>query len=97
VRPDVEYLVLRTPKNNPGWRKRWFYARDQPVVGQNFGIEEFCATNALWPRTSWAHELTDEEMMITEPLMEKIRQLRSTPEKEVTILQLIHTFIERRV
>jgi hypothetical protein len=79
VRPDVEYFVLQTPENNPGWRTRWFYARDQPAVSQNFGIEKFHATNALRTRVSWAHELTDEKMTTTEPLMEKIRQLRSTP------------------
>jgi hypothetical protein len=36
-------------------------------------------------------------MVITNPLMEKIRQLRSTPEKEVSSLQLIRTSIERRI
>jgi hypothetical protein len=89
--------VLRTPENNPGWRTRWFYARDQPIAGQNFGIEEFHATSALRPRVSWAHALTDEEMMIIEPLVEKIMQLQSIPGKEVNGLQLIHTFVERRV
>jgi hypothetical protein len=36
-------------------------------------------------------------MAITEPLMQKIAQLRSTPGKEVTGLQLTQTFIERRI
>jgi hypothetical protein len=36
-------------------------------------------------------------MAITEPLMEKITHLRSIPGKEVTSLQLICTFIERRI
>jgi hypothetical protein len=84
VHPDVEYFILRMPENNPGWRTRWFYARDQPAAGQNFRLEEFRATNALWPRVSWAHGLSNEEIAIIEPLMEKIRQLRSVPEKEVT-------------
>jgi hypothetical protein len=35
-----------------------------------------------------------EEMAITEPLMQKILELRSTPGKEVTRFQLIRTFIE---
>jgi hypothetical protein len=43
------------------------------------------------------HELTKEEMTTTEPLMEKIWQLRATPEKEVSGLQLICTFIERQI
>jgi hypothetical protein len=70
VRPDVEYFKLQTPKNNSGWRTRWFYAKDQPTVGQEFGLKEFCPT--LRTRASWAHELTEEEMAITKPLMEKI-------------------------
>jgi hypothetical protein len=85
------------PGNNPGWRTRWFYAKDQPAVDQEFGLEEFCATSALRPRASWVHELTEEKMAITEPLMERIRQLRATPKKEMSSLQLIRTFIERRI
>jgi hypothetical protein len=84
VCPEVEYFELWTPENNPGRRTRWFYTKDQPVGGQDFGLEEFHLTNALRPRVSWAHELSKEEMMITEPLMEKIQRLRSTPKKAVT-------------
>jgi hypothetical protein len=83
--------------NNPGWKTRWFYAKDQPAIGKEFGLEEFRPTNVLRPRASWEHELTDEEMAITTLLMEKIRRLRATPEKEVSGLQLIRTFIERRI
>jgi hypothetical protein len=36
-------------------------------------------------------------MKITEPLMKKIEQLRATPKKELSGLQLIRTFIERRI
>jgi hypothetical protein len=75
VHPDVEYFVLRMPENNLGWKTRWFYAMDQPATCQNFGLEEFRATNALRPRVSWAHKLSDKEVAIIEPLMEKIRQL----------------------
>jgi hypothetical protein len=60
VRQDVEYFNLRTPENNPDWRTKWFYAKDKPSTGQEFGLEE---------------------MKITQPLMEKIQQLRATPEK----------------
>jgi hypothetical protein len=97
VRPEVDYFNLRMPENNPSWRTRWFYAKDQPAAGQNFGIEEFCATNDLRPRLSWAHALTDEEVAFTEPFLNKIAQLRSAPEKEATGLQLIRTFIKRQV
>jgi hypothetical protein len=36
-------------------------------------------------------------MRITEPLMEKIQQLRATLKKELSGVQLVWTFIERRV
>jgi hypothetical protein len=97
VRQDIEYFRLRTPENNPGWRTKWFYAKEKPSTGPEFRLEEFRPTSILRPRALWAHELTDEEMKITQPLMEKIQQLRATPEKEVYGLQLIRTFIERRV
>jgi hypothetical protein len=72
------------PENNPGWRTKWFYAKDKPSVGQGFGLDEFCPTNVLRPRASWAHELTEEDMKITQPLIEKIQQLWAMPEKELS-------------
>jgi hypothetical protein len=82
------------PENNPGWRTKWFYAKEKSSAGEDFGLEEFRATTVLRPRASWRHELSKEEMKITEPLMEKIQQLRATPKKELLGVQLIHTFIE---
>jgi hypothetical protein len=38
---------------------------------------------------SWRHDLSDEEMKIMEPLMEKIQQLRATPKKELSGIQLV--------
>jgi hypothetical protein len=97
VRPDVPYFNLQTPENNPRWSTKWFYAKDKSSAGENFGLEEFRATTALRSSVSWRHELSEEEMKITEPLMEKIQQLRATPKKELSGVQLIQTFIEHRV
>jgi hypothetical protein len=46
---------------------------------------------------SWKHDLSDEEMKIMEPLMEKTQQLRVTSKKELSGIQLIRTIIERRI
>jgi hypothetical protein len=73
VRPDVPYFNLQMPENNPGFRTKWFYAKDKFSSGKDFGLEEFQATTVLRPRVSWRHELSDEEMKIMEPLMEKIQ------------------------
>jgi hypothetical protein len=94
---DVEYFNLQTPENNPGWRTKWFYAKDKSLAGQNFGLEEFRPTTTIRPRASWAHKLSEEEMKITQPLMKKIQQLWAMPKKKLSVLQLICTFIERRV
>jgi hypothetical protein len=51
----------------------------------------------LGHHSSWTPELSEEEMKIIEPLMEKIQQLRATPKKELSGIQLIQTFVERRV
>jgi hypothetical protein len=87
----------RAWSNNHGCRTKWFYAKDKFSAGEDFGLEEFRATTALRPRASWRHELSEEEMKIIEPLVEKIQQLRATPKKELSGIQLIRTFIERRV
>jgi hypothetical protein len=97
VCPDVPYFNLQTPENNPGWRTKWFYAKDKSPAGENFGLEEFQAISDLRPQASWKHELSAKEMQITEPLMKRIQELRSTPKKELSGVQLIRTFIERRV
>jgi hypothetical protein len=60
-------------ENNPDWRTKWFYAKEQPSASQGFMLDEFRPTNILWPWALWAHELTEEEMKITQPLMEKIQ------------------------
>jgi hypothetical protein len=97
VRQDIDYFNLQTPENNPRWRTKWFYARDKPSASQNFGLEEFQPTTVIRPRASRAHELSEEEMKIMQPLMENIQQLRAMPKKELSGIQLIRTFIERRV
>jgi hypothetical protein len=47
VRPDVPYFNLQTPENNPGWRTKWFYAKDKSSTSEDFGLEEFQATTIL--------------------------------------------------
>jgi hypothetical protein len=75
VRPDVSYFSLQTPVNNPGWRTKWFYAKDKSSDGETFRLEEFQTTSILRSRVSWRHDLSEEEMKIMEPLMKKIEQL----------------------
>jgi hypothetical protein len=63
---------------------KWFYAKDKFLAGQSFGLDEFRPTTTIRPRVSWTHELSEEEMKTTQPLMEKIQQLWATPKKELS-------------
>jgi hypothetical protein len=65
VRSDVPYFNLQMLENNPGWRTKWFYAKDKSSAGEDFGLEEFWATTILRPWVSWRHELSEKEMKIT--------------------------------
>jgi hypothetical protein len=94
---DIDYFNRQMPENNPGWRTKWFDAKDKFLARQNFGFEEFRPTTTIRPRVSWRHELSEEEMKTPHPLMEKIQQLWATPKKELSGLQLIWTFIEHRI
>jgi hypothetical protein len=47
VCPDVPYFSLQTPKNNPDWRTKWFYAKDKSSDGEIFRLEEFQNTSVL--------------------------------------------------
>jgi hypothetical protein len=47
VRSDVPYFNLQMPENNPGWRTKWFYAKDKFSAGEDFRLEEFRATTVL--------------------------------------------------
>jgi hypothetical protein len=97
VRPDVPYFNLPTPENNSGWQTKWFYAKEKSSDGEELGLEEFRATTVLRPRVSWRHELSEEELKTTEPLMERIQKLRGTPRKELSGVQLIRMFIKCRI
>jgi hypothetical protein len=97
VRSGMKYIILRTPKNNPGWQTKWFYVRDVPTTGRDIGLKEFRAASDLQVRQSWENVVSAKEMAITEPLIQNILELRSTPGKEVTGFQLIRTFIERQI
>ena len=97
VRPEIKYFDLHLPENNQGWRTKWFYVKDKHVDGQKLGLDEFRATSDLQPKVLWRNSVTEEEVAAMEPLMKKILELHSTAGMEVTGLQLIRVFLERRV
>ena len=97
VRPGAEYFDLNMVDSAQGWRRRWFYIRDEPSPGQVNGLEPFSAGSEIRKKRTWANELNPVEAAEVEKLMERVRFLRNTAGQEVTGFQIMATFIRRRV
>jgi hypothetical protein len=80
-----------------GWRKRWFYLRDEKIPSAAFGAPQFAPTTMVVKRKSWRHHCTAEEEEEVAPLMARVRDLQLKPGKEVSGTHLIAIFLQRRV
>ena len=96
VRADVEYFNLRLVESVQGWRKRWFYVDSESTPGQS-SLPEFSADALVHKKRTWRHDLTTEEEAEANRLLAQVSALQTTPGKEVTRVQLISTFLRRRV
>ena len=97
MRPEAKYFNLKFPDSVQGWRKKWLYVRDQKVGTQEYGLAPFDLTKEIVKRKSWDAEATPEEISSTEHLMEKIVELQSTPQKELSGIQILTQFLRIRV
>jgi hypothetical protein len=53
-----------------GWRKKWFYIKDQKAVSSDkFGIAPFDANKSLTELTSWDSPPTEAEVEDIKPLL----------------------------
>ena len=87
VRSDTRNFRLKTVDSAQGWRKGWFYASSEQEGVANFSTAAFARTKA------WDHQLSAEEMAEATPLMARIDGMLD----KVTGIQLIATFVKRRV
>jgi hypothetical protein len=97
VRSDVEYFNLRKSESVQGWRKKWFYIRDEAGASQVHGLPEFSPDAIIKKKKSWKHKLATSEVEEASKLFTQVATLQSTAGKEVTGIHLISTFIRRRV
>ena len=76
-----------------GWRKKWFYVKDQTAPGQLYGLAPFdpAAWAIRW--SAWEHELSSSELEAVEPLVQHVVELK----EELTGVQLIAIFVKRCV
>lgn len=96
VRSDVEYFDLHMLESVQGWRKKWFYIRDEPGASQLYGLPEFAPDATVTKKKSWKHRLPATEEVEANRLLAQVMAL-TTPGKEVTGIHLISTFIRQRI
>ena len=93
TRNDVMYFDLKLNESVQGWRKRWFYL----TVDAESRVPEFSLQARVKSRRSWKHELSSSEKAEADQLLSQVATFRCAPGKELTGIQLISTFLKRRI
>src|SRR4051812_5321052 len=79
------------------WRRRWFYIRDSIVAEQKFVLAPFDPSQKIEPKRSWKNQILDGEVAEIEGLYRRVKDLQLIPDKEVNGVDIIRTFLKRRV
>jgi hypothetical protein len=73
VRSESHYLEFNMAVSVQGWRKKWFYIKDQKAMSSDkFGIAPFDASKSLTKLTSWDSPPTEAEVENIKPLLTHI-------------------------
>jgi hypothetical protein len=98
VRAESQYLELSMAASVQGWRKKWFYIKDQKVSSSDlYGIAPFDAAKTLKKLASWDSPPTEAEMEDVKPLLARIQALKSDDGGSLSGTQLMAFFLQRRV
>jgi hypothetical protein len=81
-----------------GWRKKWFYIKDQKTSSSNhYGIAPFDATKNLTKLSSWDSPPMETEIEDIKPLLARIQSLKSASGGALSGTQLMAIFPQRRI
>jgi hypothetical protein len=98
VRAKSHYLEFNMVVLVQGWRKKWFYTKDQKAASfDNFGIAPFDAKKSLTKLTSWDSPPTEAEVDSIKPLLTRIQSLKSAARGGLTGTRLMAFFLQRRI
>src|SRR3954464_15458010 len=67
------------------------------VPGQDFGLVPFDPSQLIEKKRSWKNQILDGEVAEIEALYRRVEDLQVIPKKEVNGVDIIRTFLERRV
>jgi hypothetical protein len=78
IRAEAHYLEFNMAASVQGWRKKWFYIKDQKNSSSDqYGIAPFDANKDLKKLSSWDSPPTEAEMEDIKPLLAHIQALKS--------------------
>jgi hypothetical protein len=98
VHAEVHYLEFSMAALVQGWKKKWFYIKDQKTSSSGkFGIAPFDANKNLTKLTSWDSPPMEAEIEVIKPLLTRIQNLKSTTGGALTGMQLMAFFLQRRI
>jgi hypothetical protein len=98
VRAEAHYLEFNMAASVQGWRKKWFYIKDQKnSSSDHYGIAPFDANKELKKLSSWDSPPTEAEMEDVKPLLARIQSLKSASGGALSGMQLMAFFLQRRI
>jgi hypothetical protein len=98
VRAEAHYLEFNMAASVQGWRKKWFYIKDQKVSSSDqYDIAPFDANKELKKLSSWDSPPTEAEMEYIKPLLACIQSLKNTSGGALSGTQLMAFFLQRRI
>jgi hypothetical protein len=98
VHAESHYLEFNMAVSVQGWRKKWFYIKDQKTASSdNFGIAPFDANKSLTKLTSWDSPPIETKVENIKPLLTRIQSLKSATGGRLIGTQLMVFFLQRRI
>jgi hypothetical protein len=98
ARMEVHYLEFSMAASVQGWKKKWFYIKDQKNSSYDqYGIAPFDANQDLKKLSSWDLPPTEAEMEDIKPLLTRIQAPKSESAGALLGTQLMSFFLQRRV
>ena len=76
IKAKETYFDLEKLDSVQGWRKKWFYVKDQTTIGQQYGLAPFDLVPRAARCAAWEQDLSPYEPEVVEPLSHRVVELK---------------------
>jgi hypothetical protein len=98
VHAEAHYLEFNMAASVQGWRKKWFYIKDQKnSSSEHYGIAPFDANKDLTKLSSWDSPPMEAKTEDIKPLLARIQSLKSATGGALSGTQLMAFFLQRHI